>query len=247
MTAKQKFFEQVLGGLKTRSAYFSHKAIQAASNAAELSLKDSSLSVYLTQAVKQGLIHDAGRGWYSRLADPVKLDLQQVAKLVRLIETKFPLLDFHCWSTAQVNPWMHHLIGKGVAFVNVDGEAMEAVWDTLKEAGYDAHLNPTGKAKEQFSVRDNTVVVRRRALGAPEEKHFSRIEAVLVDLFMESERLNLMDRDEFREMARKVASEGRLCLSEWMSYAANRKQNWQELLGIDEINQRHLFEKRDVG
>lgn len=189
------------------------------------------------------------KSWRSEggLAEPVKLDRQPVAKLVRLIEKKFPLLDFHCWSTAQVNPWMHHLIGKGVAFVNVDAEALEPVWETLRDAGYDAHLNPTGKAKEQFAVREKTVVVRRRTLGAPELEHFSRIETVLVDLHLESERLNLMDREEFRQMARKAVSEGRISVAEWMGYATNRKQDWKEILGVDQINQRHLFEIGDVG
>lgn len=230
-----------------RSAYFSRDTIQSAAEWAGLSLKRPTLAVYLNQAVKQGLIHDAGRGWYSRLAEPVKLDLHTCAKAVRLIGKKFPLLDFHCWSTAQVNPWMHHLIGKGVAFVNVDAEALEPVWETLKDAGYDAHLNPTGKAKEQFAVRENTVVVRRRVQGAPEEEHFSRIETVLVDLYLESERLNLMDREEFRQMARKVVSSGRVRISEFAAYATNRMQDWREILDVDEINQRHLFEKNDVG
>jgi hypothetical protein len=247
MTAKHQFFDQVLGGLKERSAYFTRGSIQAAVEAAGLALKRPTLAVYLNQAVKQGLIHDAGRGWYSRLAEPVKLDLHTCAKLVRLIGKKFPLLDFHCWSTAQVNPWMHHLIGKGVAFVNVDAEALEPVWETLKDAGYDAHLNPTGKAKEQFSVRENTIVVRRRVQGAPEEEHFSRIETVLVDLFLESERLNLMDREEFRQMARKTVSSGRIRISEFAAYATNRMQDWRQILDVDEINQRHLFEKHDVG
>jgi hypothetical protein len=247
MTAKQQLFDQVLGGLKERSAYFSRDSIQAAADAAGLSLKRPTLAVYLNQAVKQGLIHDAGRGWYSRLAEPVKLDLHTCSKPVRLVAKKFPLLDFHCWSTAQVNPWMHHLIGKGVTFVNVDAVALEPVWETLKDAGYDAHLNPTGKAKEQFAVRENTVVVRRRVQGAPEEEHFSRIEAVLVDLSLESERLNLMDREEFRQMARKVVSSGCIRISEFAAYATNRKQDWREILGVDAINQRHLFEKSDVG
>ena len=104
MTAKQQFFDQVLGGLKERRAYFSRGSIQAAAEDAGLSLKRATFAVYLNQAVKQGLIHDAGRGWYSRLAEPVKLDSRPCAKPVRLIAKKFPLLDFHCWSTAQVNP-----------------------------------------------------------------------------------------------------------------------------------------------
>ena len=52
MTAKQQFFEQILGGLKERSTYFSRDSIQAAADEAGLALKKSSLSVYLNQAVK---------------------------------------------------------------------------------------------------------------------------------------------------------------------------------------------------
>jgi hypothetical protein len=242
VTAKEQLFTRILSDLKKRSAYFTHKAIQTAINDAELGLKDSSLKVYLSQAVQQGILHDAGRGWYSRLTEPVKLDLQPVAKIVKLLEKKFPLLDFHCWSTLQVNPWMHHLLGKGVTFVNTDAEALEPVWECLKEAGYDAHLNPTGKAREQFTVRDNTVVVRKRVIGAPEEAHFSQIETVLVDLKVESERLGLMDNAEVRQLTEAVVSAGRVSVPELINYATNRKQR-----GLTEelINQRHLFQKGD--
>ena len=202
--------------------------------------------VYLTKAVQQGLIHDAGRGWYSRLSESVKLDPKPVEPVVKLLTKRFPLLDeFHCWNTVQVNPWMHHLIAKGVTFVNTDADTMEAVWECLREAGYDAHLNPTGKAKEQFSVRDKTVVVRRRVSGAPVDGHFSRPETVLVDLLLEADRLRLMDVSEFRQMAEAVVSKGRISVPELMNYAENRKQKLESLFSDSAINQRHLFEKGD--
>ena len=83
--------------------------------------------------------------------------------------------------------------------------------------------------------------------GAPEEEYFSRIETVLVDLFLESERLNLMDREEFRQMAGKTVSSCRIRFSEFAAYASNRMQDWREILGVKKINQRHLFEKNAVG
>ena len=243
---RSALFFPILGGLKERSPYFSYNAIQVAANAAELGLKDSSLKVYLTKAVQQGLIHDAGRGWYSRLSESVKLDPKPVEPVVKLLTKRFPLLDeFHCWNTVQVNPWMHHLIAKGVTFVNTDADTMEAVWECLREAGYDAHLNPTGKAKEQFSVRDKTVVVRRRVSGAPVDGHFSRPETVLVDLLLEADRLRLMDVSEFRQMAEAVVSKGRISVPELMNYAENRKQKLESLFSDSAINQRHLFEKGD--
>jgi hypothetical protein len=124
---KTALFFEILGRLKERSGYFSHKAIQAAVNDAEMSIKDEVLSVYLTQAVKQRLIHDAGRGWYSRLSEPVPLDPKPVAKLIRAVEKAFPLLDFTVWSTAQINPWMHHLLAKPVAFLHAPRETLESV------------------------------------------------------------------------------------------------------------------------
>ena len=246
MTAKATLFTRILGRLKEQQAYFSHTAIQKAVNEAELGLKDSSLKVYLTQAVKQGLIYDAGRGWYSRLSEPVRLDRKPVEPVVKLLTKKFPLLeDFHCWSTAQVNPWMHHLIAKGVTFVNTDADTMEAVWECLRDAGYDAHLNPTGKAKDQFAVRDKTVVVRRRVSGAPVGGHYARLETVLVDLLLEAEGLRLMDKSEFHQMAETAVSGGRISVPKLMNYAENRKQKWESIFPDGSINQRHLFEKGD--
>ena len=74
MNAKHQLFTQVLPGLKERCAYFARPAVRSAADAAGLVLSDRSLNVYLHQAVKQGHIHDAGRGWYSRLSRPVRLD-----------------------------------------------------------------------------------------------------------------------------------------------------------------------------
>jgi hypothetical protein len=247
MNAKTVLFTRVFPEIKAASPYFTTDAIARRVQELGLEIKPGTLPVYLTEATAAGHIHDAGRGWYSSLSQECKLDPKPVVPLVRALEKKFPLLeDFHCWSTVQVNPWMHHLIAKGVTFVNTDAETMEAVWECLRQAGYDAHLNPTGKAREQFAVRDKTVVVRRRVSGAPVDGHFSRIETVLVDLLLESERLRLMDKSEFHQMAEAAVKSGRISVPELMNYAENRKQNWRDIFSLDAVNQRHLFEKGDV-
>jgi len=242
MNAKSILFTRVLPELKKASPYFTTAAITRLARELDPGINLDSLAVYLSGATANGLVHNAGRGWYSRLSEPVKLDTKPVEPVVRLLKKKFPLLeDFHCWSTAQVNPWMHHLIAKGVTFVNTDADTMEAVWECLRDAGYDTHLNPTGKAREQFAVRDKTVVIRRRVSGAPVDGHFSRIETVLVDLLLESERLRLMDKSEFQQMAEAAVKSGRISVPELMNYAENRKQNWQGMFPLEAVNQRHLF------
>ena len=217
-------------------AYFSFRDISLRVKDLDLKISAGTLRVYLTEATASGLIHDAGRGWYSRLSEPLVLDPKPVAKLIRAVAKAFPLLDFTCWSTAQINPFMHHLLGKNLAFVNTDAEAMDPVWEFMRDAGFDAHLNPRGSAREKFAVREKTVVVRRRVVGAPAEGHFARIEALLVDLLLETQRLGLMDMGEFQAMARTAASAGRISMSDLAAYAANRKQVVTDVFGEDWIN-----------
>jgi hypothetical protein len=105
-SAKGKLFNEVLKQLQDANAYFSFREVTLRVKELDLKISAGTLRVYLTEATASGLIHNAGRGWYSRLSEPLTLDPKPVAKLVRAVEKAFPLLAFTCWSTAQVNPFM---------------------------------------------------------------------------------------------------------------------------------------------
>ncbi len=236
MTAKEQLFTRILGGIKERRLYFSFKAIQTAINDAELGLKESSLKVYLSQAVQQGIIHDAGRGWYSRLSEPVKLDLSMCSKVVKAVEKAFPLLDFTVWSTAQINPWMHHLLAKPVAFLHVPRETLETVGDTLHNLGWDVAINP-GKRDAPKAIRPGEkMVVLRPALNKqppPQTDHQDGIEKVLVDLLVEAPRLGLMDASEAANAFKSVLSSHRVQIAVLQRFAEHREVT---LPDVDIIN-----------
>ncbi len=222
---KSALFYGILGALKERQAYFSHTAVQKAVNEAELQIPDEVLNVYLTQAVKQGLIHDAGRGMYSRLSEPVKLDLQPVAKLIKALEKAFPLLDFNVWSTAQLNPWMHHLIAQPVAFVYAAKEALESVADLLREKGWEVSINP-GKRAAPKEVRPGEKMVVLRPLHSKQPSphgHQSAVEQVLVELAIESEELSLMDQSEVTGASHKIVESGLVQVPQMLRFADFRR------------------------
>jgi hypothetical protein len=220
----------LLAELGRRSPYFSYKAIQVAVHDAELDLKNRSLKNYLTEAVDQKIIHDAGRGWYSSLSEPVVWDNKPLRPLIKAIEKAFPLLDFTVWSTGQLNPWMHHLIGKSVMFVNAPTDALEAIGDLLKDKGYDVWVNPTGKDKRRFSVGDRTIVLRPVVSRAPADGHFAPVEAVVVDLFMEVKALELMDWTEFHAMVGAMLGSGLVAMSTLVDYIKRRKLEMADVL-----------------
>lgn len=239
MTAKEQLFTRILGSLKERSAYFTHKAIQIAIKETELDLKDETLNFYLHQAVKQGIIHDAGRGWYSGLSKPVKLGLQPVAKLIKNVEKAFPLLDFTVWSTAQVQSYGHHLLGKFVSFVHTERDAMESVAERLRDANWEVVVNPRGKAAKEFTIRsERTVVIRPRTTTQPRRGHSVSAEGLLVELFIEARALNLMDVGEYQKLLDNLVGGQRLQMASLLDYARERRPIGTKLVEL--INAEYL-------
>jgi hypothetical protein len=232
---KEKLFFKILGGLKEHSAYFTHKSIQSAVNDAELGLKDEVLNVYLHQAVKQGLIHDAGRGWYSRLAEPVKLDLHTCSKLVREVEKAFPLLDFTVWSTAQLNPWMHHLLAKPVHFLHAPREALETIGDALRDKGWEVALNP-GKREAAKVIRPDEKMVVLRPLHSKQPPPGGRqmaVEQVLVEMLDETDALALMDTSEAEAAFLQMVLSGLIQIPVVQRFADFKRVNLPDLEAIN--------------
>ncbi|MBE7539189.1 MAG: hypothetical protein HS122_12340 [Opitutaceae bacterium] len=242
---KQTLFFSILGKLKEGSGYFPTTAIQAAANEAELSLTDGSFKVYLTEAVAKGLLHDAGRGWYTRLSEPITLDPKPVAKLVRAVEKAFPLLDFSVWSTVQLNPWMHHLLAHPVHFLNAPADTLESVGEGLRAAGWEVAVNPPASVAAKAVQPGEKMVVLRPTLGrqpAPQGRQ-AAIEQVLVDLIAECGALALMDQPEAEGVVAAILGKNKVQIAAMLRYAASRKIKIQ---AIDAINQRHCTAKSDV-
>jgi len=231
--AKSLLRDHILADLARRNPYIPLAAIRAELKARKLALEPDTLQRYLHEFVEAGNLYDAGRGWYSTLAQPLVLDRSHVAPVVDLIEKAFPLLTFAVWSTQQINPWTHHMLGKFVTFVYVEKDAVGAVWELLKEKGYDAHRDPTKKeAAKTFSVRENTVVVRSGSLSqAPIDGHYATPEKLLVDLVMENESLGLLDPSEFAAVFSGVKQAGRLDMPKITRYSL-RKEIQDKVLSL---------------
>ncbi|MBI2924103.1 MAG: hypothetical protein HYY24_00165 [Verrucomicrobia bacterium] len=193
-------------------------------------LLPATLNSYLVEFTRAGLIHDAGRGWYSSLAVPFTLNREPLSSLVQQLNRAFPLLDFSCWSTEQIASSGHHLLAKFVSFVHTDRDSMQSVFEFLRDKGFDAHLNPRGAAAAHFVVRQRTVVVRPKVTTQPAEDHFVTIEGLLVDLFVERRDLRLIDSGEYFQILGNVIRAGRVLVGRLVEYAGKRKTAAVDLL-----------------
>jgi hypothetical protein len=225
MNAKATLFKRVLPELKSASPYFTTAVITRRARELGLEIKPGTLPVYLTEATAAGLIHDAGRGWYSRLSERVPLDPKPVAKLTRAVEKAFPLLEFTVWSTAQINPWMHHLLAQPVAFLHAPTDTLESVGDTLRTQGWEVTVNPAPSAGPKSVRPSEKMVVLRPTLTKQPAGHGRQdvVEKLLVDLVAEAPRLSLMDQSEAEGVVREILSRHLVQMAEMQSYAKFRR------------------------
>lgn len=224
MNLKGFLRDSCLPELKSGAVYFSLETIRTYLDRQKIAWKPATLNCYLVELREGGFIHDAGRGWYSFIPNPAQLDVEPLAEIKKDLLDRFPLLDFACWSTQQVNPYMHHMLGKFVTFVLAPADALSSVYDHLREHGYSTYLNPNEKeVGKTFKVDDKTIVLRKlNSLHTPVQDHLLSVEAMLVDLSLESERLFLMDKAEFRQMAARVVTSARVDVASLASYAKLR-------------------------
>lgn len=231
--ARSSLCSDLLPAMKSKYPYFSMDAVRSLLDEKGLEIKDGTLRHYMSDAMAQGIVYDAGRGWYSFIKTAYRLDREPLEQLIPAIKKEFPFLEFACWSTRQVNRYMHHLLGKYVLYVQADRDAMSAVADFLKDAEYEVYLNPTKREVEKsFSVspEEKTLVIRPLVTKSPVDNHAAEIEKILVDLRMELKTVPLMSVGEFMEMARKTVSSERVNMAELMSYAKRRKILIKDLL-----------------
>lgn len=225
LDAKTALTTRILPELAESEIYFSHAAVVERLAELDIELPDDTLRSYLSEATSTAVIHDAGRGWYSRLSQALELDAKPIAPLVRWVEKAFPLLDFSCWSTAQINPWTHHMLATHTAFLYAEADALPSLAGHLGERGWKVYVNPTpSEAGSDFRPGDKTVVLRPALSKQPEgEDHAAPVEKVLVDLVAEASRLRLMDEAEAQRVVANAAQAGRIQVAALLAYARRRR------------------------
>jgi len=202
------------------------------------SITHSTLKTYLSHAISSGLLYDAGRGWYSSIKDPFILETKPIKKIVTLLEKSFPLLDFQCWSTAQINAYTQHMLAKHITFVYTEGDTINPVADKLRSEEYSVFANPTkADVEKQFRVDDKTIVIRPSISKQPTgEDHCAPIEKILVDLVIEASSLRFMDESEARLIVENTTAAGRIEMAIFLGYAKRRYLDFSSLKTINQVH-----------
>ena len=196
---------------------------------------DNLLKLYMSELMGGLFIQDAGKGWYTFIQEPFIMEPRPTEDLEKLLVEEYPLLDFACWSTEHIKSHMHHMLSKFISFVYVERHDMASIFEKLQDAGYSAYLNPTpAEAKKSFTVREKTVVIRPSISRQPVLNKLATIEKLLVDLYIESKELPIMDTGEYLRMLENLICSQRVSISKLIKYAERRNVNIKELINQGE-------------
>jgi hypothetical protein len=196
--------------------YFTKKGIKFREN----SLKQQN---YLLK--KEEFIYSAGRGWYSNIQKELELNIEPTEKIIKILIEKFPLLKFSCWSTEQLKDFFHHLPTQFITFIYTDKDFLQSVKDFLIENNYNAYLNPHKIEVEKFvELKTKTIILRPSVSSrTSKEKNLTKIEKILVDLYMEMKKISFMDKDEYSKIFSNIILNYRINMAEILDYADRRE------------------------
>ncbi len=194
-----------------------------ARNSIEYTEENLKQSIYRMKLDK--IIYESGRGWYSKIEKEFVLDKYPIEKIIKLINKDFPFLEFSCWSTEQLKAFFYHLPSQFVTFIYSDKDFLVSLKEFLENNDYNVFLNPQKKEAEKFvHFRDKTAILRPSiAYREPKDRYFAKIEKIIVDLYMEAKKINLIDKEEYKRIVLNIVRSYRINLSETLDYAHNRK------------------------
>ena len=205
--------------------YFSFNEVKNFINEKFPTVPDNTIKTSLKRLKQNKEIFDAGRSYYSTIEKTIELSDEPVKELKEIISNKFPFLEFYLWSIEQIKFSFHHLFTKNIYFLHSEKDALQTIGDNLKGIKYSVFVDPTQKSEIDKYVffENNTVILRPSITKVRTMNHIPAIENILVDLYLESDRLNIIDRSEYDRILDYFLSQYRLNISHFIRYSENRK------------------------
>ncbi len=164
--------------------------LQAFYHSIDKDLPKTTINWRINSLVKSNAIQRIGRGMYKcGSGNHFTPELSQKASRINnLMKINFPYLKFLIWQISEINILSQHLINKDIIYVEVEREAVEAVFELLREK---LKYVLKGKSNEDVYLEERIIVVRSLVSGSPSQlvKNVptTSIEKLLVDLYCDKE------------------------------------------------------------
>lgn len=216
----QKYIIEFSSGRK----YFNIKLVRDYFNKNDLEYSYNYIKQELHNLCKKKAFYNAGYSWYSTLPQKYQLDTSSLEKIIEQVNSNYPFLTYSIWTTRQLIRHYHHIPTKFVTFIYMEREAMEPLRDFFLDANYEVYLNPYPiEIRKSYFPGEENIVLRPGITEEPVNEKFATIEKILVDLFVEKDKLYLMDEWEYRQIFKSITDYYRINIALLLRYSQRRK------------------------
>jgi hypothetical protein len=158
------------------------------------------------------------------------------ALLNNKLKKHFPFAGFCLWHNSEITPFMHHIPNLQQIFVEVERDAISAVFDFLNENSEKrVFLSPGSDDYSRYIAGKEAIIVRNLVSEAPVQKAenitIPTIEKILVDVIGDVD-FEFMQGAELHRFYRNVLERCVINQKKLLRYASrrNRKNKVQQLL-----------------
>lgn len=196
-------------------------------------LSVNSLKWIISDMVKKSVLYKVQRGKYSltntktNLKQYVPILNHDLAEISKIINHKYPLINYVCFESIQLNEFLNQLIAKNTFFIYVEKEASKAVLRYLQENGITNILYKPNIKEYDSYWRENTIIILDLISEYPRNKydaHVISIEHLLVDLISEKCITYLYSKSEINYIYRTISKLYMVDYSRLYRYARRRNK-----------------------
>lgn len=197
-------------------------------------LSNNSLKWIISDMVKNNVIYNIQRGEYSlvnnensKLNKYIPTLNQDFINISKLIDIKYPLVDYVCFESIQLNEFLNHLIANNTLFIFVEKNISSTVFRYLQEKRTNNILYKPNIKEFDSYWKKNTIIILDLISEYPRNNynnHVISIEQLLVDLICEKCLTYLYSKSEMENIYKKVYKTYELNYSRMYRYADRRNK-----------------------
>jgi hypothetical protein len=209
--------------------YFQVEDLFAFYQSFEPTIAKSTVNWRIYTLVKTDIIKRIGRGKYKwgngNAFKP--LIMQKALKINSFMKTNFPYLNSVIWHISEINSLSQHLINKDTYYVEIERDAIDAVFERLREQ-YKYVVRR--KTNEDVYFGESIIVVRSLVTGSPTQSVDNvltiTIEKLLVDLFADKE-FEFLQGYELTQIFNNAFSKYTINIDKLLRYASRKAKREQ--------------------
>ena len=200
----------------------------------EPTVKKTTVNWRIYELVRSGQLQRIGRGKYI-LGNAIKYFPAISAKEIKignLIRKEFPFINYCIWNTSILNEFSQHLSTFRFVIVEIEKEALDSVYFSLKESFNSTFKKPSREMVEEFiSGQANSIIIKPFVSEAPLEKYknmpTTTLEKLLVDLYCDKNLFYFLQGNELVNIYKNAFEKYTINQSKLLRYADRRQKKKQ--------------------